>query len=199
MASTTIYLGELARYTLYRNLRYGSIQPQLSAVPNTPLWLRCKVDTGHSDFRYIWYAHRKSHGYRYHIPNDTEHTPLAYWVFLPALLQVVGQWERAAAAVGNAVLIVRLVQGGTLFYMWSECLFGLVEEVGPLAATVAVAVRPVAVYALSSVSTCIRKSGFVPDLFSGLVFGFVLGFGLVWFGPGLCGSVWSGLVWSGLV
>lgn len=68
------------------------------------------------------------------------------------LLQVVGQWERAAAAVGNAALIVRLVQGGTLFYMWSECLFGLVEEIGPLAATVAVAVRPVAVYALSSVS-----------------------------------------------
>eukprot|EP00904_Undaria_pinnatifida_P007303 jgi/Undpi1/3702/HiC_scaffold_16.g07072.m1 len=64
--------------------------------------------------------------------------------------QVVGQWERAAAAVGNAALIVRLVQGGTLFYMWSECLFGLVEEAGPLAATVAVAVRPVAVYALSS-------------------------------------------------
>lgn len=64
---------------------------------------------------------------------------------------MVGQWERAAAAVGNAALIVRLVQGGTLFYMWSECLFGLVEEAGPLAATVAVAVRPVAVYALSSV------------------------------------------------
>lgn len=64
---------------------------------------------------------------------------------------MVGQWERAAAAVGNTVLIIKLVQGGTLFYMWSECLFGLIEEAGALVAAVAVATRPVAVYAFSVV------------------------------------------------
>lgn len=63
------------------------------------------------------------------------------------------QWELAVAGVGNsAPLIIKVVQGGTLFYMWSECLFGLVEEAGALTAALAVAVRPVAVYAFYVVS-----------------------------------------------
>lgn len=36
--------------------------------------------------------------------------------------------------------------------MWSECLFGLIEESGAVTAAVAVAVRPVAVYAFFAVS-----------------------------------------------
>ena len=114
-------------------------------------------------------------GYHDQHHKDNYSSILCLFFFLRRL-QVLGQWERAAAAVGNATLIVRLVQGGTLFYMWSECLFGLVEEVGPLAATVAVAVRPVAVYALAAVSKML--------------------FHLVWFGFGL-GLVWFGLVWLG--
>ncbi|CAM9595207.1 unnamed protein product [Ectocarpus sp. 6 AP-2014] len=61
--------------------------------------------------------------------------------------QLSEQWDRASASIGSTVLIVKLIQGGTLLYMWSECLFGLVEEAGAVAAAVAVAVRPVAVYA----------------------------------------------------
>lgn len=61
--------------------------------------------------------------------------------------QVVGLWERAAANVGSSVLIIRLVKGGTLFYMWSECLFGLLEQTGPAVVALVIAVRPVAVYA----------------------------------------------------
>ena len=81
-------------------------------------------------------------------------------IFLFALLlfihagptkQLVGEWERAAALVGNSALVIKIIQGGTLFYMWSECLFGLVEEAGALTAALAVAVRPVAVYAFSAV------------------------------------------------
>ncbi|CAM9910613.1 unnamed protein product [Ascophyllum nodosum] len=64
--------------------------------------------------------------------------------------QLVGEWERAAALVGNSALVIKIIQGGTLFYMWSECLFGLVEEAGALTAALAVAVRPVAVYAFSA-------------------------------------------------
>eukprot|EP00752_Nemacystus_decipiens_P009275 g8286.t1 len=62
--------------------------------------------------------------------------------------QVSDQWDTASASVGGSTaLIVKLVQGGTLLYMWSECLFGLIEETGPVTTAVAVAVRPVAVYA----------------------------------------------------
>lgn len=64
----------------------------------------------------------------------------------------MGQWERSAAEVGSSVLIIKLVQGGTYFYMWSECLFGLIEEAGAAVAAVTVAIRPVAVYAFSAVS-----------------------------------------------
>lgn len=66
--------------------------------------------------------------------------------------QVVGLWERAAANVGSSVLIIRLVKGGTLFYMWSECLFGLLEQTGPAVVALVIAVRPVAVYAFCAVS-----------------------------------------------
>lgn len=66
--------------------------------------------------------------------------------------QVSDQWDRASASMGGSTaLIVKLVQGGTLLYMWSECLFGLIEEAGPVTAAVAVAVRPVAVYAFFGV------------------------------------------------
>lgn len=61
-------------------------------------------------------------------------------------------WDRAVAAIGGSVLIIRLIKGGTLYYMWSECLFGLLEEAGPAVAAVVVAVRPVAVYAFQAVS-----------------------------------------------
>lgn len=78
--------------------------------------------------------------------------------------QVVPQWERTVEAVGNTALIIKLVRGGTLFYMWSECLFGLVEEAGALAAAVTVAVRPVAVYAFSSVSALSDPKYYVPTI-----------------------------------
>eukprot|EP00903_Cladosiphon_okamuranus_P012649 g11832.t2 len=66
--------------------------------------------------------------------------------------QVSDQWDRASASIGGSTaLIVKLVQGGTLLYMWSECLFGLIEEAGAVTAAVAVAVRPVAVYAFFGV------------------------------------------------
>ncbi|CAM9871686.1 unnamed protein product [Pylaiella littoralis] len=65
--------------------------------------------------------------------------------------QVTEQWDRASASIGATALIVRLVQGGTLLYMWSECLFGLIEEAGAVTAAVAVAVRPVAVSAFFGV------------------------------------------------
>ncbi|CAM9312176.1 unnamed protein product, partial [Hapterophycus canaliculatus] len=62
--------------------------------------------------------------------------------------ELLEQWDRAAASIGSSsALIVKLVQGGTLLYMWSECLFGLIEESGAVTTAVAVAVRPVAVYA----------------------------------------------------
>lgn len=53
--------------------------------------------------------------------------------------------------------------------MWSECLFGLIEEAGPGTAAVAVAVRPVAVYAFCGV----RSSG-VRFVFCGVLPGEML-------------------------
>lgn len=72
------------------------------------------------------------------------------------------QWDRASASIGGGTaLIVKLVQGGTLLYMGSECLFGLIEEAGAVTAAVAVAVRPVAVYAFFGV----RQQEYVVRLF----------------------------------